>query len=345
MAILKTYLLIYLASPVLFSSVFAQSTVSTPIVGFQTIPIVSGQNAIGPSLLNADILKTSVTSTGTGSTLVISSETNIGSKLDSTEPYYIEVYSGSEKGARFEVDVPGTISAANSNLILLADSARNSRPLVTANLASSTIALRKHFTIEQLQNSLVAGSGTWVGNNSFSAADQILLLDPNTQGFTTYFLRLDGTTWRNTATGTTSQNKAPIPPGTGVFVVKRGAGLNLQIAGNVRQNDFDQPYKAGLQLLAPAIPADLSPSGLGASAANGWTGNNTFSSADQIQVFDSSAQSFSIYFLRLDGNTWRGTATGTTAQTTNSIIPADRAYLVKRSTPDAETVLLNPIPN
>jgi hypothetical protein len=151
------------------------------------------------------------------------------------------------------------------------------------------VALRKHFTIEQLQNALVAGSGSWVGNNNFASADQILLLDPSTQGFTTYFLRLDGVTWRSTSTGTASQNKAPIPPGHGVFVLKRTAGLSIQVAGAVRQNDFDQPYKAGLQLLAPSVPLDRSPASLGASQVNGWTGNNNFALADQIQVFDSCA--------------------------------------------------------
>lgn len=324
---------------------FSQSTVSTPIVGFQTISIVPGLNAIAPSLLNSDILKSSVSSTSSSNIIAISGESNIGAKLTSGEPYYIEVYSGSEKGARFDVDVTATISSANATISLQTTSPRNSRPLTLANLASATIALRKHFTIEQLQNSLVSGSGSWVGNNTFTSADQILLLDPNTQGFSTYFLRLDGVTWRNTSTGTTVQNKAPIPPGTGVFVQKRNAGLSLQVAGAVRQNDFDQPYKAGLQLLAPAAPLDLSPAQLGASAANGWTGNNTFTSADQIQVFNSGSQSFSTYFLRLDGATWRGTATGTTAQTSNNIIPSDRAYLVKRNTADSTTVLVNPIAN
>ena len=324
---------------------FSQSTVSTPIVGFQTISIVPGLNAIAPSLLNSDVLKSSVSSTSSSNIISISGESNIGAKLTSSEPYYIEVYSGSEKGARFEVDVTATISSANSTISLQTTSTRNSRPLALANLANSTVALRKHFTIEQLQNSLVSGSGSWVGNNNFTSADQILLLDPNTQGFSVYFLRLDGITWRNTSTGTAVQNKAPIPPGTGVFVQKRNSGLSLTVAGGVRQNDFDQPYNAGLQLLAPAAPLDLSPSRLAASAANGWTGNNNLTSADQIQIFDASSQSFSVYFLRLDGTTWRGTATGTTAQTSNNIIPSDRAYMVKRNTADSTTVLVNQIPN
>ena len=345
MKICQVSLLLASAALCLETNIQAQTTVSTPIVGFQTISVVPGLNAIGPSLLNPDLLKASVASTSSSNAIAISGETNVGSKLTSGEPYYFEVYSGSEKGARFEVDVPATIAAANSNVIIQNTSARISRPLVLANLSNSTIALRKHFTIEQLQNSLVTGSGTWVGNNTFSSADQILLLDPATQGFSTYFLRLDGVTWRNTSTGTTVQNKAPIPPGTGVFVQKRTSGLSLQVAGSVRQNDFDQPYKAGLQLLAPAAPLDLSPAQLGASSANGWTGNNTFSSADQIQVFNSVSQSFSTYFLRLDGTTWRGTATGTTVQTSNNIIPSDRAYMIKRSTADATTVLVNQIQN
>ena len=341
----KTNLLAILTLAATPAFLHAQVTSYSDIVGYQTISIVPGLNAIAPSLLNPDVLKSSVASTSSPNVLAITGETNIGSKLTSGEPYYVEVYSGSEKGARFDVNTASTISAANGTIVLQNTSTWNSRTLNLANLANATVALRKHFTIEQVQNSLVGGSGSWVGNNSFASADQILLLDPATQGFTTYFLRLDGVTWRSTSTGTATQNKAPIPPGHGVFVSKRTAGLSIQVAGSVRANDFDQPYKAGLQLLAPAVPLDRSPASLGASQANGWTGNNNFASADQIQVFDAAAQSFSTYFLRLDGSTWRGTATGTTAQTSNNIIASDRAYLVKRNTADSSTVLLNPISN
>ncbi|NDB36034.1 MAG: hypothetical protein EB023_12000 [Flavobacteriia bacterium] len=318
--------------------------VSTPIVGFQTISIVPGLNVIGPSLLNSDLLKGSVSSTSSNS-ISISGQTNIGSQIVTAEPYYIEVYSGSEKGARFEVNEAATISAANSSISLDSTNGFNSRTLTASSLQGATIALRKHFTIEQLQNSRVDGSGSWVGNNTPASADQILLLDPRTQSYTTYNLRTDGVTWRGSLTGTASQNKAPIPPGYGVILVKRSGGLSLTVTGSVRQNDFDQRYFAGLQLLAPAIPSDLSPAGLGATSANGWIGNNNAASADTIQVFNPVTQSYTTYNLRTDGTTWRGSLTGTTPQTSNNIIPSESGYIVKRSTADNSTTLINPIPN
>jgi len=342
----KTLLAALVAGAALSTQGFAETNtpVSTPIVGFQTITIVPGLNVIGPSLLNSDLLKGSV-STASESTLSVSGQTNIGSQLVANEPYYIEVYSGSEKGARFEVNEASTISAANDSIILDSASGFNSRSLTIASLQGATVALRKHFTLEQLQNSRVSGSGNWVGNNTPASADQILLLDPRTQSYTTYNLRTDGVTWRGSLTGTTSQNKAPIPPGFGVIVVKRTSGLSLTVTGSVRQNDFDQRYFAGLQLLAPAIPSDLSPAGLGASAANGWTGNNNSVSADTIQVFNPTTQSYTTYNLRSDGTTWRGSLTGTTPQTSNNIIPSDRGYIVKRATADSSTTLVNPISN
>ena len=69
-------------------NLFSQSTVSTPIVGFQKVTVPVGLSTAGFPLLNSDILKTTTTSV-TGSNVLLSGETNVGSKLTSGEPYYI----------------------------------------------------------------------------------------------------------------------------------------------------------------------------------------------------------------------------------------------------------------
>jgi len=319
-------------------------TVTSDIVGYQSTTILPGLNAVGISLLNADTIKGSA-SGATSTSVQISGQTNIGSLLTADESYYIEVYSGVSKGDRFDVDVPATIASASSNIVIKVSSPNNTSLFTSSVIASSDIvALRKHITIEQVKNSLVSGSGSWVGNNSSSSADQIQILDPIAQSFTIYYLRADGTTWRGNLTGTAPQNKAPIAPGKGVLINKKGSQMNLSIVGSVRNNDFAMPYYAGLDLKAPPIPKGFSPASLGATAANGWTGNNSVASADQIQILNSATQAFTTYNLRTDGITWRGNLTSTTPQTAVDIINSDSAYLVTRRNSNLDGVLTNPLP-
>ena len=326
-------------------AVNAQTNVATSdIVGYQTTTILPGLNALGISLINADTLKGSA-SGATSTSVQIAGQANIGSLLTTDEPYYIEVYSGSSKGDRFDVDVAATIASASNTIAIKLSSPNNTTSFNSnAIAASDIIALRKHVTIEQVKNSLVAGTGSWVGSNSSGSADQIQILDPQTQSFTIYYLRADGTTWRGNLTGTASQNKAPIAPGKGVIIDKKGSQMSLSVVGSVRNNDFAMPYYAGLDLKAPPVPMGFSPQSLGATAANGWSGNNSVASADQIQILNPVTQAFTTYNLRSDGTTWRGSLTSTTPQTTVEIISSDSAYLVTRKNGNSDGILSNPLP-
>jgi len=98
--------------------------------------------------------------------------------------------------------------------------------------------------------------------------------------------------------------------------------------------------KTGLQLLAPGFPTANSPSSLGATGANGWSGNNQAAQADQIQVFDQALAAYSTYFLRGDGSTWRVSGTTTTV-TSSNILSGDTAYFVKKLTADPNYILVN----
>jgi len=322
-----------------YASQVSAQTVSTPIVGFQTISVPVGLSTAGFPLLNSDLLKTSATSL-TGNSLSLSGETNVGSKLTSGEPYYIEVYSGNLKGDRFEVNTASTINAANGTVVL--DSASGNNTYAVSSIASqldgATVALRKHVTIEQVQ---AMSSASLVGSNTQTSADQIQLYNSTTQAYDSYFLRGDGITWRKVGT-TTSANKVPIPPGTGVFVSKKSGAVNLTATGTVRQNDFSSPYKVGLQLLSPGYPLDLSPSGLGGTSVNGWTGSNTQTAADQIQTYNPVTQAYDAYFLRGDGTTWRKVGTTTTV-TTSNVVASGGAYFASRKTADENNILVNPI--
>jgi hypothetical protein len=92
-------------------------TATTDPVGFVTATVPVGISPLAVTLLNPDLLKTTATSVSSNS-VALSGQTNVGSLLSAGEPYYIEVYSGSLKGDRFDVDTAATISAANGFVTL-----------------------------------------------------------------------------------------------------------------------------------------------------------------------------------------------------------------------------------
>jgi hypothetical protein len=332
----KLFPLLLVAAVIFMQSALSQ-TANTDPVGVVTVVITTGLNALGLSLLNADIFRSSAASTA-GSIVSIAGETNIGSKLSATEPYYLEVYSGALKGDRFDIDVATTISAANGTLALNASSASNTVAVASIgnSLDGASVALRKHITLEQVQSQCFP---VLVGNNNPAFADRISFFDNSGDGFVTYYLRGDGTTWRKSGT-TPTANKTPIPPGTGIFFDKIGSSTTLTSQGSVRVNDFAMKFLVGNQLLAPPCPIDLSPAQLGGATANLWVGNNNPANADKISVYNSGLGGFLSYYLRGDGSTWRREGT-TTVVTTTGIIPTFQAYFVTRKTADSNYILAN----
>lgn len=318
-------------------------TVSTPIVGFQTVAVSPGASTLGFPLLNPDVIKTTATAVS-GNVVSLSGESNVGTRLTAGTPYYVEIYSGSLKGDRFDVDTTATISSANGTVTLSSVSANNTMQVssIGSNLNGASIALRQHVTLDQIRSS---ASPSLVGNNSASSADQIQFYNPATKSYSAYYLRGDGLNWRILGSTTNGFNNVVVPPGVGVFMQKRTAGTSLTSTGTVRQNDFARPYQQGLQLLAMPFPLDRSAGDFGASAAGGWTGNNTANSADQIQIFNSASKSYTTYFLRADGVNWRRSGSTTNEASDFQMLNAANAFFALRRSADSNNIIVNPIPN
>ena len=323
------------------SAISKAQSVTAP-VGYVKYSIGVGLNAVGISLINPDIVKAIVTSK-TSTSITLDGQSNIGSLLTSTEPYYVEGYSGDSKGERFDVDGPATIAAGNA-IVLSANSVNNSQEFNMGSVGiGDIVALRKQVTIKQLQDSVEASTGTgWVGSDDSSSADQIMILDPVQQSFAIYYLRADGTTWR-ALSGRTDFSKAPIAAGRGIFVDKKEKPVNIAFVGCVRDNDFATPYYAGYDLKASPIPMDFSPASIGGTQQNNWTGSDTFTSADQIMIFNSDNQNFGIYYLRADGTTWRSTSDRANYKD-SPLITSAGVYLVNKIAGDLGQVLNNPLP-
>jgi hypothetical protein len=322
------------------ASSFAQNATTDP-VGFQTKTIPVGVTPLANPLINPNSLTAQVSS-NTASVVSLSSSDNLATILNSTEnagfPFYVEVVSGALEGERWEVNLSSTIASGNAEVTIDTASPNNTSTLVASSIVGSTLALRKHVTLSQLQSFF---SPALVGNNNAASADQISVYNPSTDTFTNYYLRADNVTWRIQGTLTTA-SKFSISPGTGFLVTKRQASTTFTSVGSVRTNDFSFPMPQGSSFRAAGYPISFSAADIGGTSTNGWTGNNNANSADQLQLFNPTTDTFTNYYLRGDGVTWR--IQGTLTVVTNDQLFSDNsAFMVLKREAQTDYVFESPI--
>ena len=297
----------------------AQTTSFSDVVGYETVSLPANTyTSVGINLLNPDLLVSSVNSVA-GSSLAVVGASNVGTLLVAGEPYYVEVKSGASEGARLDVDEVATIAAANGSIVIDAASANNTDPLasISGNLSGATVALRRHFTLTDVGNSM-----TGLTSGASGIGDEILLLDAATGGFQVY-LRRTSSSWRDANNATV--NSLAIPPGTGIIVNKRAAPGSITTSGSVRANNFAWNTVQGYQLVTLGYPVDRSPADIGAdNTANGWTSGVA---GDSFLLLNSGG-GFDKYLFRTS-TSWRDANNVTV--TTNKFLNAGSSYVLYRN--------------
>ena len=310
--------------------------VYSDIVGYHTKTISPGLNSVGLPLLKSDLVKTTATSV-TGNSILLSGETNFGAKLNSAKSYYVEVYSGTLKGDRFDVDVAGSIVAANGGVVVNPSSGNNTMPVASigTNLDNAIIAVREHISIADLEAMLSAPA---TGTASVATSDSIGFTEAGALVF--YTKKIDGS-WKRVGSPSDFSAKI-IPPGSGVFFRKAASGTStLTQVGNVRDNDFARVYTNLLDLTAPAYPIDKTPSSLGVVPGAGstdWTGG-TAATGDSVSIIEGGA--LVKYTLKTDAKLTR---VGSPSDFINNtaVFAGSDAQLIKRSKANADTVMVKP---
>ncbi len=312
--------------------------------------LTTGLTGFGFPLIESDLLVgtagpyTAITD-GSGNariSLPITSLSSPASILVSGRAYYLEVTSGLLEGERLEIDVTTSLTLASGRVALDLTSPRSTLAAVSAaSLNACQVVIRPHLTLAKVQGMF---SPVLVGNNNSALADALLVYAAG--GFTTYYLRGDNITWRKA--GSTSDFAAMvIAPEEGVLVQLRSGAKVMTHAGVPRMNDFRLNMKAGFRPACTGFAVDISPLQFGAitnagpAPQNDWVGNNTQASADGIQIFDPSKGSFTSYYLRADGVSWR-TAGSTTVLTGSALLKPDAFFLVKRANPNPANLVIRP---
>jgi hypothetical protein len=249
--------------------------------------------------------------------------------VDSGFRGWIEVIEGVHEGHRFDV-----VSTGAGVITLAAASAIHTGGI--PDLTGCRIVLSAHHRMGS-----VFPKELFKGSTNPSAADQLQFYQNTGTGgqFQLYYLldaRPGNSThqWRAFLPGGGDQGGRIIAPGEGVLL-KRPAGaapVRLILTGQVRGNDFIQPLRGGVNLLASPFPVAMSPRQRGMlDVASGWRASTNLNSADQFQIYQGGA--FRIFYL-LDHPTqadqWREAVGGSPNYNDVRILDAAQGLFIKR---------------
>jgi uncharacterized protein (TIGR02597 family) len=294
-----------------------------------------GQNAtisMGIPLLRPAVT-TALVGSASGNTLTFAaSDARRAVRLVDGDSYYVEVVASGDGsstamlGQRFEVNEAATRTAAAGTVVLDLQSALNTAGAgAVSGLANYRIAVRPHWTLASLFGTGAAAKVA--AAQSSATADQVLAWDGG--GFSVYYLR-SGTTpqWRNAATGALNQDGAIVPPGTGVYLRRRGDALSFTVVGEVRTNAFVHPPYAASQLVVGGFPVDTSPADWKLLSGTGITAGSTPLDSDQLLKW--TGTQFDQYYLfnGIVPPQWRGVTTGLLDQSRANLFPVGSANLL-----------------
>jgi uncharacterized protein (TIGR02597 family) len=286
------------ASALALTSVNAQTTVTSDVVGYITLNVkgTGGNGSEAISVLGAPLEK-AVESTGSltavaGNTLTDASATFTSSSFSGT--HYLKINSGVNAG------ITATISSNDETSITTVED--------ISSLLSGTESyeIRAYTTLSDIfgsSNQSSIGSGASAG-----VADEILIY--NGSGFDIYFYQegasFGGTGWRSSTNAFSDTSSTIIPYGSAVIVKrKQSADVNVTFAGSVFNSDTFVPVEVGVNWLAGANPVDLTLSSYFGADGGDLLKGASASTADEILVPNSSG-GFDVYYYQ-EGASFGGT--------------------------------------
>ena len=227
---------------------------SAPAAGVITRDLPVGITGFSFPLISSELLQAS--GSGANLTTTINGAAVMTIPLNSAQPpqsvlvtgqaYYLEATSGTLEGERLEIDVASTMLANSGTVAVDLNSPRSTvSSLAVGATNGCTFAIRAHVTLAKFQAMM---SPAMVGNNIAALADSVMLYGSG--GFTTFYLRADGVTWRRSGS-TTDYATLVIAPDQPVLVQLRSGA----------KTTTDSPAKtisASTCLTVPAWPLQVS---------------------------------------------------------------------------------------
>jgi uncharacterized protein (TIGR02597 family) len=312
----KTILVVALGltTPLTYS---AMADVTTDPVGFITLAATTGPNRVSRWGMGMTMLPEQK-----GSANVISNAVTDASAAFSANqwapgvanPYELELTSGPLAGYY------DTITGNDAQNVYLANSATNS-----PGLSGVSYLIRPIWTLNKAFGSTTA-TEPFQGGTSSGNADNVQVWDPSTQGYTIYYFKtsssLGGSGWRSSGNSTTDKGSTPLYIDRGMTILRSPASnLNVLLVGAVKLGPTISPIIGGSKVTRAAnvypFAFTLANSGLfTGSTATGLQGGTSANNSDQVQIWDPSAQNYTVYFFKtsssLGGSGWRSSGNSTT---------------------------------
>ena len=285
MKLLSIRLALKMALPFLFGAVNASAALQSPPMGFYSVELKKGDQAVGVSLVNPALFSGTITAVSGNRLGTAALSLDVGGLLTAGKAYYIEIVSGPTGpadalvGHRLEVDVTTTLAATTPNgEIVVIPTSKRSTTTSLAGMAGYQLELREHLTLNK-----VFPKGQLHGSTSFSDADQVQFFDGN--GFEIcYVYGRDGQAQWTALKGFASQDGRVIVPGEGLIFKRSNKSpgpVTLRISGVARTTTFVQPLVAGYNYVSSGFPVD-------GSFADRQAWPLTFQNGDRVKVYQSS---------------------------------------------------------
>jgi hypothetical protein len=193
--------------------------------------------------------------------------------LKSRKACYLEVTAGSHEGLSWEVD---SAASTGQGVVLRGDA--------PSDLESSPVAIREHWTINELFPATLCNAGTsaWSG-------DRVMFFDTTTQRYKVYWLLAasEGARWVCDGDATLADaGDTIVGPADALMVLPKTAPITLRWSGEVRSWNFVQRLVKGYQLLGSIYPVPMSPAERGMSGAAGFVAGQDISSSDYFDQWD-----------------------------------------------------------
>ncbi len=319
-----------LAAALAFASFASAQSVVTDPVGFITLT-VQGTGGVGTSALSflglsftQPVSYQAVLSSASGTTLTDSSATwSDGQFNGANGTYYIELTTGTGAGRTSNI-VTTTMSTKSLTTAIDLSS------FVTA---GTGYKIRKNWTL-----------GTVFGPNdesglqggTSSTADQILVYNPATTLYATYYYKtsgVGGTGWRSTTSTSQDASGTAFNPTDGLLIKRQQSStVSFALAGAVKLGQTSIPVATGLNILSNVYPSGTFTLGNCGLFESG-IGGGTSSTADQVLIYNSVTGLYSTYYYKtsgVGGTGWRSTLS-TSTDASGTAIPFGQSVLVQRT--------------
>jgi len=243
--------------------------------------------------------------------------------------FFIEITSGSNAGLQDDI-----ISNDATSLTV----AQN----LPASAVGQNYKIYPHWTIAKVFG---ASDESGLKQGTSSTADQILVPNPVTQGFATYYYATSSKTltagWKGTTTGNTDQSATTMYIDQG-FLIKKQTDTNLtvKLVGAVKLGNTQIPLGTANNYAGNVYASSSNTLGTSGLFTDGNQTDSvvagTSSTGDQVLIHNDVTGAFSTYYYATSSKTltagWKGTTTGNTDQS-GVQIPQGACVIIKIQTP------------